>query len=54
MMHIGAKARVVFKYNAARHGGAVHMSKAMITVGAESYVIFKYNHALQFSLIVQH
>ena len=46
MMHIGAKARVVFMNNTADNsGGAVHMKDGMITVGAESCVIFTYNHA---------
>ena len=44
MMHIGAKARVVFVNNTA-FCGAVSMSDGMITVGAESHVIFTYNHA---------
>ena len=48
MMHIGAKARVVFMYNTAAiasHGGAVAMFDGMITAGTESYAIFIYNHA---------
>ena len=49
MIHIGAKARVVFMNNSAHyagaHGGAVNMVGGMITVGAESCVIFTYNHA---------
>ena len=46
MIHIGAKARVVFMNNTAHYvdGGAVNMVGGMITVGAESCVIFTYNH----------
>ena len=46
IMYTGAKAKVVFKYNVARHGGAVKMSNGMITVGTESYVTLIYNHAI--------
>ena len=45
MMHIGAKARVVFMNNIA-FCGAVSMLNGMITVGAESCVIFTYNNAV--------
>ena len=37
MMHIGAKARVVFMHNAAYYGGVVFMSHGLITIGNESY-----------------
>ena len=49
MMHIGAKARVVFMNNTStgRGGGAVYMLDGMITVAAETCVIFKYNHATE-------
>ena len=47
VMHIGAKARVIFMYNTAGYGdgGVVYMWDGMITVGAESCVIFTYNRA---------
>ena len=48
MMHIGAKARVVFMNNTASlSGGAALILGGNITVGAESCVIFKYNHAVK-------
>ena len=37
IMHIGAKARVVFMHNAVYYGGVVFMSHGMITIGNESY-----------------
>ena len=60
MMHIGAKARVIFKNNSADgSGGAVGISNGMITVGAESSVILILHTIMpqlveQFCLIVQH
>ena len=45
-VHIGAKARVIFMYNAAGwYGGAVYIWNGMITVGAGSCVTFMYNSA---------
>ena len=48
MMHIGAKARVIFMNNTADFvgGGAVYMFSGTITVGAESCVIFRYNRVI--------
>ena len=60
MIHIGAKARVVFMNNTGTsYGGAVYMLDGMITVhvAAETCVIFKYNHATkgeQLSSKVEH
>ena len=49
MMHIGAKARVVFMNNTADDsgGGAVSMWDGMIIIGTESHMIFTYNLAEQ-------
>ena len=48
MIHIGAKARVVFLNNSADYGGAVYIGDyGMITVGTESHVIFTYNYATE-------
>ena len=47
MLHIGAKARVVFTSNSAHWGGAVSMQDGMITVGAESHVTFTHNRAIK-------
>ena len=47
VMHISAKARVIFMNNTAGYGdgGAVYMWGGMITIDAESCVIFTYNRA---------
>ena len=57
MIHIGAKARVVFTNNTTCIFGALAMRDGMITVGAESRVIFTYNYAIrveQLGSTVQH